>query len=127
MINTDIITCLDVIHSHSSFIATNGNNEKYNLIFHDSSYCWRILAEIYMVQFGIVSYIKRIIYSEVKEMPFTFYFDEITTSQLKKQYNVYATYYSYFFQQIITEYLGTLLGSVQMMIFRNILIRCWIN
>lgn len=59
MINTDIITCLDVIHSHSSFIATNGNNEKYNLIFHDSSYCWRILAEIYMVQFGIVSYIKK--------------------------------------------------------------------
>ena len=127
MINTDIITCLDVIHSHSFFIATNGNNEKYNLIFHDSSYCWRMLAEIYMVQFGIASYIKRIIYSEVKEMPFTFYFDEITTSQLKKQYNVYATYYSYFFQQIITEYLGTLLGSVQMMIFRNILIRCWIN
>lgn len=97
MINTDIITCLDVIHSHSSFIATNGNNEKYNLIFHDSSYCWRILAEIYMVQFGIASYIKRIIYSEVKEMPFTFYFDEITTSQLKKQYNAYATYYSNFF------------------------------
>lgn len=97
MINTDIITCLDVIHSHSSFIATNGNNEKYNLIFHDSSYCWRILAEIYIVQFGIVSYIKRIIYSEVKEMPFTFYFDEITTSQLKKQYNAYATYYSNFF------------------------------
>ena len=127
MINTDIITCLDVIHSHSSFIATNGNNEKYNLIFHDSSYCWRILAEIYMVQFGIVSYIKWIIYSEVKEMPFTFYFDEITTSQLKKQYNAYATYYSNFFQQIITEYLGTLLGSVQIMIFRNILIRCWIN
>lgn len=127
MINTDIITCLDVIHSHSSFIATNGNNEKYNLIFHDSSYCWRILAEIYIVQFGIVSYIKRIIYSEVKEMPFTFYFDEITTSQLKKQYNAYATYYSNFFQQIITEYLGTLLGSVQIMIFRNILIRCWIN
>lgn len=127
MINTDIITCLDVIHSHSSFIATNGNNEKYNLIFHDSSYCWRMLAEIYMVQFGIASYIKRIIYSEVKEMPFTFYFDEITTSQLKKQYNAYATYYSNFFQQIITEYLGTLLGSVQIMIFRNILIRCWIN
>ena len=127
MINTDIITCLDVIHSHSSFIATNGNNEKYNLIFHDSSYCWRILAEIYIVQFGIVSYIKRIIYSEVKEMPFTFYFDEITTSQLKKQYNAYATYYSNFFQQIITEYLGTLLGSVQIMIFRNILIRCCIN
>ena len=127
MINTDIITCLDVIHSHSSFIATNGNNEKYNLIFHDSSYCWRMLAEIYMVQFGIASYIKRIIYSEVKEMPFTFYFDEITTSQLKKQYNAYATYYSNFFQQIITEYLGTLLGTVQIMIFRNILIRCWIN
>ena len=127
MINADTIICLDVIHSHSSFIATNGNNEKYNWIFHDSSYCWRMLAIIYMVQFGIASYIKRIIYSEVKEMPFTFYFDEITTSQLKKQYNAYATYYSNFFQQIITEYLGTLLGSVQMMIFRNILIRCWIN
>lgn len=127
MINADTIICLDVIHSRSSFIATNGNNEKYNWIFHDSSYCWRMLAEIYMVQFGIASYIKRIIYSEVKEMPFTFYFDEITTSQLKKQYNAYATYYSNFFQQIITEYLGTLLGSVQIMIFRNILIRCCIN
>lgn len=47
-------------------------------------------------------------YSEVKETPFTFYFSEITTSQMKKQCDAYATYYFNFFQQIITEYLGAL-------------------
>ena len=49
-----------------------------------------------------------VILAELRDLPFTFRFDEITTSQIKKQYDGYATYDSPFFGRIITTYIGTL-------------------
>ena len=44
-----------------------------------------------MIQFGIAPYLQKIILNELKELAFSFRFDETTTSQVKKQYGVYAT------------------------------------
>ena len=38
----------------------------------------------YNIQFGIAPYLKDIILNELKELPFSFCFDEATTSQIKK-------------------------------------------
>ena len=50
-----------------------------------------------MIQDGIAPYLQKIILNELKELPFSFRFDETTTSQVKKQYGVYATYHSVHF------------------------------
>ena len=44
-----------------------------------------------MIQFGIVRYFQNII---LNELPFSFRFDETTTSQVKRHYGIYATYQS---------------------------------
>ena len=43
-----------------------------------------------------------------KELPFSFRFDETTTSQIKKQYDGYATCHSKHFGRVVTVYLLTL-------------------
>ena len=62
----------------------------------------------YTIQFGISPYIKSIILKDVQNKPFSFKFDESTTSQTKKQYDGYITYYSSVLGKVITIYLGSL-------------------
>ena len=45
---------------------------------------------------------------EVINWPFTFHFVETTTSQVKKQYDGYATYFSPTKKEICSTYCGTL-------------------
>ena len=45
---------------------------------------------------------------ELKGMPFSFRFDETTTSQVRKQYDGYITYYSKKEKQVTTRYVGLL-------------------
>jgi len=112
VIRAEILRCLDIIESNSSFSAANSDNDKYKLMFPDSkiasSYGQKADKVKYMIQFGIAPYLQKIILNELKELPFSFRFDETTTSQVKKQYDAYATYHSVHFKQIITSYLGTL-------------------
>ena len=61
-----------------------------------------------MIQFGIAPSFREVILAELRDLPFTFRFDETTTSQIEKQYDGYATYDSPFFGRIITTYIGTL-------------------
>ena len=48
----------------------------------------------YTIQFGIAPFLKDILLNELKDLAFSFRFDKTTTSQIKKQYDGYATYLS---------------------------------
>ena len=43
----------------------------------------------YFVEFGIAPHIKQLLLTDLDGSPFTFKFDETTTSQVKKQYDAY--------------------------------------
>ena len=92
----EILRCLDIIESNSSFSAENSDNDKYKLMFPDSkiasSHRQKTIDKRqkadkvkYMIQFGIAPYLQKIILNELKELPFSFRFDETTASQVKKQ------------------------------------------
>ena len=102
----EICCCLNIIDSNCSFRA------KYRKIFPDSaianSYKRKSDKVKYMLQFGVAPFMRVVILNELKQLPFSFCFDETTTSQVKKQYDGYATYNSKHFGRIITVYLGTL-------------------
>ena len=51
----------------------------------------------YAIQFGIAPFLKDILLNELKDLAFSFHFDKTTTSQIKKQYDGYATYLSEYF------------------------------
>ena len=94
----EIIQCIDIIDSNYAFRAADADNNKYRKMFPDSvtsnSYQQNADEVKHNIQFGIAPYFKDIMLNELKELPFSFCFDEATTSQIKKQYDRYATYHS---------------------------------
>ena len=60
-----------------------------------------------MIQFGLAPVFRNEIMKDLSGNPYTFKFDE-TTSQIKKQYDAYATYFSPSSNQVETVYLHTL-------------------
>ena len=62
----------------------------------------------YVIQFGISPYMKELVQSNIQGQSFTFHFDETTNSQVKKQYDGYATYFSPEHKQISSAYCGSL-------------------
>ena len=62
----------------------------------------------YLLQFGIVPYIRKKLLMEVKDQAFCFKFDESTTEQVKKQCDDYFIYYLLSQKEILTSYCGLL-------------------
>ena len=62
----------------------------------------------YLLQFGIVPYIRKKLLMEVKDQAFCFKFDESTTKQVKKQCDDYFIYYLLSQKEILTSYCGLL-------------------
>ena len=88
----EIMRCIGIIDSNCAFRAAEAYNDKYRKMFPDSatanSYQQKADEVKYTIQFGIAPYLKDIILNELKELPFSFRFDETTTFQIKKQYDV---------------------------------------
>ena len=57
----------------------------------------------YLLQFGIVPYIRKKLLMEVKDQAFFFFFDESTTKQVKKQCDDYFIYYLLSQKEILTS------------------------
>ena len=112
VLKAEIVRCLDMVHNNLPFAAADGDNDKYRLMFPDSqiakAYMQKENKAKYMIQFGIAPVIRDIILDDLRGKPYSFRFDETTTSQIKKQYDGYATFFSDHLQQVITTYLGTL-------------------
>ena len=62
----------------------------------------------YTIQFGIAQYAKEKLILDVSRKPFSFKFDQTTTSQIKKQYDAYITSFFYTNQVIATAFCGSL-------------------
>ena len=65
----------------------------------------------YMIGYGIYPYLKEYMLEDLKCMPFSpfsFRFDESTTSQVRKQYDRYITNYSKKEKKVSTRYVGSL-------------------
>ena len=112
VLQAEIVRCLDLVDSNCSFSSADCDNDKYAKMFPDSdiakAYHQKRNKVKYMLQFGIAPVIQRKLLAELKDQPYTFKFDETTTSQIKKQYDAYATYHSHHFGRVVTIYLGTL-------------------
>ena len=62
----------------------------------------------YFIQFGIYLHLHSMLPEDMKNISFTFRFDETTTSQIKKQYDGYVTFYSKQERKVVTQYAGCL-------------------
>ena len=62
----------------------------------------------YNIQFGIAPYIKDLLVKDFSDCPFSFKFDETTTSKVQKQYKAYVQYWSKNYDCIVNSYCGSL-------------------
>ena len=112
VIRAEIFQALKCIESNLSFASSNGDNQRFKLISPDSKIarnCSQHKTKMkYNIQFGIAPYLKEILIKDLKGQPFSFKFDERTTSQVKKQYDVYVQYYSKVLKLITTSFCGSL-------------------
>ena len=61
-----------------------------------------------VVQFCIAPFVKDELITYVEKTPYSFKFDETTTSQVKKQYNRCVSFFSKILHEIVTSYCGFL-------------------
>ena len=98
VLNAEILRALDVVQSNHSFANTNGDNELHRRMFTGSkiaqSYQQGETKTKYVIQFGIALHLRKQMIEDFNYQPFTFKFDETTTSQVKKQYDGYVQYWS---------------------------------
>ena len=62
----------------------------------------------YSIQFGIAPYLKEKVMNELNGVPYTFKFDETTTSQVKKQYDAYIQFCHFGKSEVVNVYIGSL-------------------
>ncbi|CAH0562798.1 unnamed protein product [Brassicogethes aeneus] len=98
ILKAEIIWCLKVCKNNSSFASNNENNVIFQLMFPDSNIAKNYnMSETkckYVIEFEIAKFVKEMLIKDVKNSPYTFKFDETTTSQVKKQFDGYVQYFS---------------------------------
>ena len=88
VLNAETLQALETV-SNYSFASTKGNNGKLRRMFPDSqiakSFHQAETKTKYMIQFEVAPYVRKQVIEDFTGQPFTFKFDETTTSQIKKQ------------------------------------------
>ena len=96
--NAEILRALNVVGRNHSFRSCAADNDLYQCMLPNSKiakdYSQSKTKVKYVIEFGIAPHIRSLVQADIYERPFTFHFDETTTSQVKKHYDGYVTYYS---------------------------------
>ena len=112
VLSAEIIEAMNKVDKNQSFQSADDDNKKFSKMFPDSEiaqhYKQGQTKIKYNVQFWIAPYIKSLLMSDMAHEQFCFHFDETTTSQVKKQYDGYITYFSKKCHLVTCSYAGSL-------------------
>ena len=106
--NTVIVRALNMAENN----LCDEDNDLYRHMFPDSNitknYCQDHGKLKYVIQFGISLYTKELVQSDLQGQLFTFHFDETVNSQVKKQCDGRAIYFSPKLKEITSSYCWSL-------------------
>ena len=112
VLRAETLQALGCVQSNYSFSSAKNDSEKFKAMFPDSkiaeAYKQGETKTKYVIQFGIDPYFRKRMLNDFMNEPFTFKFDESTTSQVKKQCDGYVQFWSPKVHQIINRYCGSL-------------------
>lgn len=107
-----ILWALNCCYSDFSVQSNNNNNQLFPAMFSDSEISVNFkMSETkikYLIQFGIAPYLRDCLIENCSKVPFVFFFDETTTSQVKKQFDAYIQYFSKKEEAIVNGYTHSL-------------------
>ena len=111
-IKAETLNALHYVESNYSYNSATKQSLLYKEMFPDSQIAQSFTSSAskiaYIVKYGLAEYFREQLQFDLGGVPFTFKFDETTTSQVKKQYDAYATYWSKVHDCITSNYLGSL-------------------
>ena len=111
-LKAEIVETLHKTEYNHSFSSAEKVGEQYQLIFprHPAAekYSCSSTKSAYLVRYGISEILKSEQIQDIKDVPYTFKFDETTTSQVLKQYDGYLCYWSPMYEEIVNTYAGSL-------------------
>ena len=91
VLRAETIQALKFVDSNLSFASANGDGDRFRTMLPDSKiaeqYSQNETKMKYVIHFGLSLYFQDVLKSDLKGKPFSFKFDETTTSQTKKQYD----------------------------------------
>jgi len=103
-----IETLHKVEHNNISFNSSQNDGDRFRLIFpgHPAAekYACSYTKSAHLVSHGIPAYFKQQLKEDCKNTPFTIKFDETTTSQIKKQFDMYICYWSKKYNLVMNKY-----------------------
>ena len=109
----EIIRGLKCVKSNHLFSSTNDDSKTFKETLPDleiaKQYQHCESEPKYTNQYGIYPFLKDLLLDDIKNVAFTFKFDEPTTQQVKKQYDGYIQYLSKRFQCIKISYFETIM------------------
>lgn len=112
VVKAEILQALQYVEANYSFASAKKDTERFRTMFPDSeiarNYQQGETKIRYSIQYGIAPYVKDLLVTDFSGTPFSFKFDETTTSQVKKQYDAYVQYWSKRNDCITTSYCGSL-------------------
>lgn len=108
----ETLMALKYVESNYSFASAASDSKLFSEMFPDSeiakSYQMGETKVKYVIQYGISPYIQECNVTDMQSQPFTFKFDESTTSQVKKQYDAYIQYWSPEANRVVSTYCTSL-------------------
>lgn len=111
-LRSEILWALKCAKSNYSFASNAQNDDLFAKMFPDSAiaknWCMGETKVKYILEYGIAEYVREKLIEDLNATPFTFMFDETTTSQVKKQYDGYVRYESKQHKRIVSHYAGSL-------------------
>ena len=101
-----------MVELNMPFASANDSGKSFAIQFPDANIAKNYKMEEtkakYFIQFGIYLHLRSMLPDDMKNMPFTFCFEEMTTSHIKNQYDGYITFYSKQERKVVTWYTGSL-------------------
>lgn len=98
ILRAEIILVLTAIKNNYSFASLTDLSQIYSEIFEDSDIAKGIKLSDkkarYMLNFGLAPYFKSLLFKDITESYYVIHFDETTTKQVKKQLDIYVSYWS---------------------------------
>ena len=109
----EIIRALKCVKSNHLFSSINDDSKIFKETFPDleiaKQYQQCETEPKYTIQYGIYPFLKYLLLDDIKDVAFTFKFDESTTQQVKRKYDGYIQYLSQSFQCIKISYFETIM------------------
>ena len=94
----ELIQALHIVDKNISFSSAKNDNARFKLMFPDSAiaqgYEQSDTKVQYVIKYALADHVKQGLIEDSNKIPYTFLFDETTTSQVKKQYDGYIIYWS---------------------------------